>query len=1112
MLARTMASLALKSILFHWRQSLSLAAGIAIAAAVMTGALIMGDSVRHTLLSAATSRLGKIEIAVGDGGGLFPDDLTRRVGLEGFAPILSLRGVAIARTADGQLLEVPGVQVFGIDGRFRQFADTPPDGLSSRQLYLNQALASRLGDNLPESISVRIPLPSDLPTEAPLVQSSREDSGRLRGQVAGLLSAEQLGNFSLAAEQQPRPSLFLPLADLQRAARVPGKVNLFLGRAPNGRTVADIAEQVANRWQPEDYGLQVKKVAEIDRIAVTSDRIFIPEKIARVLAALSGAELSLTYLVNEISETAPAAGASTPYSFVQARGDQVAANSWLAEHLGLSVGDEVSLDYYRLSPNGGLEEAQVKLRIETIDDIADWKAERQLWPSFPGLTDVDTCRAWDVGMPMEEEALKDEANEAYWQQHGPTPKLRVPLTVGQKLWGNRYGHVTAASLPVTTHTPESIEKALQNAVAPSDVGLPIRNVAADAQAAAENAMDFGQLFFGMSFFLVAGALLLSALLTAFGIQQRRREMGLLTAVGFTRAQITRQLVVESGIVMSLGAVTGTAFSAVYSRLLLELVNDRWRGALAGTRILYRSTVTSYASGFLAITLMGVFAAALVVTVALGRRPLSLLRSSGLEGSPSSLKKQVSWTLWIGSSLLTAGAVIAIISILRTPDALAGPFFAVGGLLLAGAAFVTRYVLGRLVLRNRPPGSLPGLAIGGMTARPGRTTVVFALTATGCFLVFAVAGMTRNVSAGLANRNSGTGGFELFGESAIPIRPERTVDDPGGRFFGTFSGDQDFGFVPMKVRDGDDASCLNLNAAREPQILALDPSLLKRLSAFERQRHGKSVWDLLNPDTVGKPTKQERGEPNSRRDRIVIPALAGDIDTAAWGLRLRTHPEKGDVIQYTNSLGQAVHVKLVGRLPHRLTVFQGRLLVSVEDFARAFPGEDGFRAFLFDVPAGEKTEWAKRLRAEYGRSGLDLQFSSDRLEAFYRIEETYLRIFLVLGGIGVILGTVGLGIVALRNILERRAEFGLLQASGFPRPRICGLITLESLAAMAAGIGVGVIASATAIAPGLFTGATRPPLWPMIWIGVGISLNGLLWSVVAASWVLRLPLVASLRSE
>ncbi|HEX2442913.1 MAG TPA: hypothetical protein VHJ77_03130, partial [Vicinamibacterales bacterium] len=64
----TLASLALKSARYFWRTNIAVVAGIACAVAVLSGALLVGNSVRASLRELALSRLGLTDVVVASGG------------------------------------------------------------------------------------------------------------------------------------------------------------------------------------------------------------------------------------------------------------------------------------------------------------------------------------------------------------------------------------------------------------------------------------------------------------------------------------------------------------------------------------------------------------------------------------------------------------------------------------------------------------------------------------------------------------------------------------------------------------------------------------------------------------------------------------------------------------------------------------------------------------------------------------------------------------------------------------------------------------------------------------------------------------------------------------
>ena len=105
--------------------------------------------------------------------------------------------------------------------------------------------------------------------------------------------------------------------------------------------------------------------------------------------------------------------------------------------------------------------------------------------------------------------------------------------------------------------------------------------------------------------------------------------------------------------------------------------------------------------------------------------------------------------------------------------------------------------------------------------------------------------------------------------------------------------------------------------------------------------------------------------------------------------------------------------------------------------------------------------------EYKRAGLDVVPSVERLMEFYAVESTYLAMFLVLGALGLVVGSMGMGVVVLRNVQDRRAEIALLRAVGYSPSIVRRLVFMEHGLLLIAGIGLGILASVVAMVPALF---------------------------------------------
>src|SRR4030095_10824534 len=98
----------------------------------------------------------------------------------------------------------------------------------------------------------------------------------------------------------------------------------------------------------------------------------------------------------------------------------------------------------------------------------------------------------------------------------------------------------------------------------------------------------------------------------------------------------------------------------------------------------------------------------------------------------------------------------------------------------------------------------------------------------------------------------------------------------------------------------------------------------------------------------------------------------------------------------------------------------------------------------------------------------------RLAEFNAVQNTYLNTFQILGGLGLILGSVGLGLVVLRNVYERRGELAVLQAVGFTRNRLQHLVLLEHAVLLLAGIVLGVASALVAVLPAVATPGSEFP--------------------------------------
>jgi hypothetical protein len=215
---------------YHVRAHFGVALGAAIGTAALTGALLVGDSVRETLRRRALERLGTFEYALAPADRFFEASLAERLatGLAGktgsVQSVLVLPAVLTAREGAARANRA---LVLGVDASFfTSFAAKNPAGLQTNQALINAALADQVGAKPGDEILVRVHKPNALSGDVSL--TTRENSGAvLRLKVAGVLSAESGGDFSLQRSQLSPLNVFVHQEILARAAGIPGKANLL---------------------------------------------------------------------------------------------------------------------------------------------------------------------------------------------------------------------------------------------------------------------------------------------------------------------------------------------------------------------------------------------------------------------------------------------------------------------------------------------------------------------------------------------------------------------------------------------------------------------------------------------------------------------------------------------------------------------------------------------------------------------------------------------------------------------------------------------------------------------------------------------------------------------
>jgi ABC-type antimicrobial peptide transport system permease subunit len=135
-----------------------------------------------------------------------------------------------------------------------------------------------------------------------------------------------------------------------------------------------------------------------------------------------------------------------------------------------------------------------------------------------------------------------------------------------------------------------------------------------------------------------------------------------------------------------------------------------------------------------------------------------------------------------------------------------------------------------------------------------------------------------------------------------------------------------------------------------------------------------------------------------------------------------------------------------------------------------------------------------------------------LSGFLAVENTYLSTFQLLGGLGLLLGTLGLAAVMFRNTMDRRGELATLQAFGFPQRKISRLILIENTCLLLLGVALGTVSALLAVTPHLLQSAGDVPWTSLCGTLFAVVLAGVCASALSVQLALRQPLLPALKGQ
>ncbi|NQV28426.1 MAG: FtsX-like permease family protein [Rhodopirellula sp.] len=1180
-------TLILRSLMHYWRIHVAVFFGVVAGTAVISGALIVGDSVRESLKAMSLARLGGVDLALHsprfireETADVLAESPDLQAILKSVAPALIMDGAIVRESNDGSVNDrAGGIRVYGVDDRFGGMSEFDEDSIpNGDQLVLSDRVARQLNAKVGDELTLWVEMPATIPRESQLGGIEDQDTQSIPLVVSAIFpETSGTGRFDLSPGQQLPLTVFVSLENLQEAVGLetvrrsrdfpqgkPARINAVFATLNSNEvarssaaieTAAQTTTHLGESLTLEDLSL---RVVENDRgyLALESEQMILEDSFAN--AAQKAAEQSnqaiarnMVYLVNELSNVKNA-DAFSAYSIIAGvdlsevaaapfgplvtgdpveslNDDEIILNDWLAEDLDAQPGDSIQIKYHQVGSHGELPEQVLTLKVRAIVPLASsvTASDRGLTPEVKGITDANTFSAWKQPFPMDLDRPTDRDDE-YWEKYKALPKAFVSLDLAKSLWTSRYGSLTSIRIAAsgTAGKIEPLEEAqspFTNAflqqLNPQETGLVFLPVKYNGIKAASGTTDFTTLFVGFSFFVIASAMILISLLFRLGVERRTASIGVLQAIGFNRRMVRRLILKEGLVVACLGGAIGSLVAVGYAELMIFALKDPdWWGGAIGTQFLdvYPKPVSLFA-GFaisIIVALLALYFALRGLNDISTRQLLAGDTDAALTDAAQEARaaRQFKWARngAIFSLIVLAAGLFGLVPSSEAFSGFSWPmvaFFVVGIVSLTSAMFqLSAWLAGDRRSAVRGSGILGASRLGFRNAARHRSRSVLStgLIASATFVIVAVAAGQRNPAVETPDFNSGNGGFSLVAEASAPLLD--SLQTPEGRIKLGISPEADsedahlleqMQTYSFRVRPGENASCLNLYQTTLPTILGVPDDLLARGGFRFVDQRKADYWKLLATD----------------RDDGRIPVL-GDMNTLMFSL----HKAPGASIAVPDSETELV---VSGMLDG--SVLQGVLLMSDSNFRKMFPKQTGFRYFLIGANEARikslghfSKEEANRLTSVLEGAltpyGFDAERVSDRIAAFLIVQNTYLSTFQSLGGLGLLLGTLGLATVMLRNVVERRSELALLRAVGFRRRSLSVMVLAENAMLLIWGLASGTICALLAMLPHLLsTGADTP------WLnGAALLLTvfvvGMLSALFAVREASRTPIVSTLRGE
>jgi ABC-type lipoprotein release transport system permease subunit len=620
--------------------------GLLVSSAIISGSLAVGDSMENAVVQSAYANLGGVDevissyksfnISVYDSirGNATIGQLT-----DALAPLMILP-ISAVNEASGMR---ESSTMIGFDDEFLAFGNLKTIGGSSiadepgvGEVFINKRLADEINVVEDQTITLSLRAP-DFSVET--IYSNRTNLTEVEVVVKEIVENEGLGRFQLGAGASVRSNVFVNLSFIQGVLDMDSRINTVVvsnkGDVEDGightDEVTDRLEEILDREIGyQDIGFIT--VALNDYVKVEHSDIFFQGMYLDMIrsitdsSALIDAVSPLTsYFVNTLENETEKIYYSVVTGFdsqIDADfglftdnttglgiagdidDDEIIITNYVANRMGIGVGSPLTINY-SVYDNAFRETFRFEnFTVKYVINISGKADDEEIMPPFPGIKGTDSCNDWDPPMDSYDRDLMDWEDLTYWQLYHGTPKAYITLDKAKELWTNDLGNLTTVKLKPSSGTNTSqlvqhVNDQFNLSIGHRDAGLSVGKIKEDSVNSASGVMILTETFIAFGAVVIIAGMVLIAMLVGAMVEERRREIGTMRAVGSKRGQVARVFVFEGTFISSIASFFGTFAGIGIAYICIYLTNAYWSNIVEGNVVSLHFTYTTLVLGFVA---------------------------------------------------------------------------------------------------------------------------------------------------------------------------------------------------------------------------------------------------------------------------------------------------------------------------------------------------------------------------------------------------------------------------------------------------------------------------------------------------------------------------------